>query len=185
MAAPKSSAQPVAVLRAQHEKLLALVRERDKNMAAYDEALLQLSEDDFSEYDRRTWKDFARNFLAMVQMVRPLVYQDYRGVVRIQSPSWWGSIHRPAVPTVPAPNELDAFFGADPAGWPVLEPATTHPLHNPNAVAEFIAQVQAGTAGLPAAAPEKGPPPTLGEIHDVLVAKNLKELSLLFRDDEE
>lgn len=173
MAAKQTKTVPLA----QHEKLLALVRERDQLMCAYEAATLALSEDELIEHERRDWKAFARNHLAMIAMVRPLVYADYRGRIQLLSVSWWESNNRRTEQAERESRELIELFGPFSAD----EAASTHPLHNPDAVAEFIAQLQAETATV--AAPEKKAVPTLGEVHDVLMKQNMKELSLLFPDD--
>lgn len=77
----------VEQLRAHHKHLVTLLRERDRYMIQY-EAVSLLSEQQYSEWNLASWKDIARNHLAMVRAVRPLVYADYRARVRALSPTY-------------------------------------------------------------------------------------------------
>ena len=172
--------QTKAALLAQHQQLLALVRERDQLMCAYEAASLALGEDELIEYERRDWKAFARNHLAMIAMVRPLVYADYRGRIQLLSVSWWESNNRRAERAEQQSRELRELFGP----FPTDEAASANPLHNPDGVAAFIAQLQADTAAT-ATAPETKPALTLADIHDVYTRNNMAELEGLFSDDEE
>lgn len=82
----KEEAQSLEVeqLRAQHEHLLTLLRKRDRYMLQY-QAVVLLSPEHLTEWDRANWKEVARNQLAMIQAVRPVVYADYRAKIRALS----------------------------------------------------------------------------------------------------
>ena len=73
-------------LPAAYEALLELLREREQLLLDY-VAALQLPYEQHSEWNRNTWKKYARNQLALLQALRPLTYTDYRHRVTILSPS--------------------------------------------------------------------------------------------------
>lgn len=83
-------------LRAQHEHVLDLLRRRDRLVQQYI-AVYTLSEQHYTEWERATWKEFARNQLAILQVVRPITYADYRDRILLLSPSYRRTLPGPAL----------------------------------------------------------------------------------------
>lgn len=82
-----NQAPELAKLPANYEHLLQLLRERDRLLQDY-VASLSFSDEQYGEWNRANWKDYARNQLALMQAVRPLTYADYRNRIRILSPTF-------------------------------------------------------------------------------------------------
>ena len=78
---PNPTARP-----ADYERILELLRERDRLLKEYVAARLY-SDEQYWDWSRTTWKNYARNQLALLQFVRPLTYTDYRHRVTILSPT--------------------------------------------------------------------------------------------------
>ena len=73
-------------LQGQQVQLLALLQRRDALYQEYQQALL-LPPTAYADWNKRNWKYFARNQLAITKTLRPLTYADYRARVRGLSPS--------------------------------------------------------------------------------------------------
>jgi hypothetical protein len=163
-----AQAREVEQLRAHHEHLLTLLRERDRYMIQY-EAVSLLNEKQYSEWNLAAWKDIARNHLAMVQAVRPLVYADCRARVRALSPTYrnlpgpalqaWQQVQQSStalrsarlvdimaesslLAPEPEGDSLDWLFGEESAKSAIEPIAKTAVTDN---VAAFIAKVKQGT----------------------------------------
>lgn len=72
-----------------HEQLLSLLRQRDRLLLDYlSMRTPYIPASVYEEWNKRNWKTYAQNRLALVQAVRPVVYADYRGCIVSLSPTF-------------------------------------------------------------------------------------------------